>query len=72
MLFRFCEVIISRVDKGIKKKKSRKMVHIVVAMLLAANIYVLTGCGKTENASPHTDNEAPIETLVDTEAQAAF
>ncbi len=56
-------------------KKSREMIHIVVAMLLAANIYALTGCGKTENASPHTDNETPIETseiqLEDTEVQTA-
>ncbi len=75
MFFRFCKVIISQEDKGIKMNKSRKMVHVVVAMLLAANIYALTGCGKTENASPHTDNETPIETseiqLEDTEVQTA-
>ena len=50
------EINEKREDKGMKKK-SPKLVAALVAVLTLANVFSLTGCGKTENTGSQTNQE---------------
>lgn len=51
-------------DERIKEmKQTKKQMYVAVAALLFAAAFSITGCGKTENTSPQTENEVPIEIL---------
>ncbi len=43
------------------KKKSPKLVAALVAVLTLANVFSLTGCGKTENTGLQTNQEVQFE-----------
>ncbi len=43
------------------KKKSSKLVAVLAAVLTLANVFSLTGCGKTENTGSQTNQEAQFE-----------
>lgn len=43
------------------KKKSPKLVAALVAVLTLANVFSLTGCGKTENTGSQAEQEVPFE-----------
>lgn len=46
------------------KKKSPKLVAVLAAVLTLANVFSLTGCGRTENASAQTNQEVQSDNLV--------
>ena len=50
------------------KKKSSKSVAAFAAVLMLANVFGLTGCGKTENTGSQTDQEVQSE-ISETEHQ---
>lgn len=54
------EINEKREDKGMKKK-SPKLVVALVAVLTLANVFSLTGCGKTENTDSEADQEVSFE-----------
>jgi hypothetical protein len=54
------EINEKREDKGMKKK-SPKLVAALVAVLTLANVFSLTGCGKTENTGSQTNQEVQFE-----------
>lgn len=43
------------------KKKSPKLIVASAAVLALANIFSLTGCGKTENTNAHTNQEVQLD-----------